>query len=119
MNTSHRGKRAAKILEQELGPLTLGKLIKSIRLSENETQEIFGKRLDISKQQLSDIEKGKPVSVGLAAEYADTLGYSRDQFIKLCLQDTLARSGLAYTVEVARLKPTRKSQSGSLGQQPC
>lgn len=85
------------------GPLTLGKLIYSIRMSEEMTQVAFAKQLNISKQHLCDIEHGrKPVSPKLAAEYALKLGYSEKQFIRLALQDELDRAGLLFAVEIKR-----------------
>jgi transcriptional regulator with XRE-family HTH domain len=79
--------------------LTLGSLIKSIRLGEEMNQETFASLLGISKQYLCDIEKGRRI-VGpkLAAKYAKILGYSENQFIRLCLQDILERDGFHKTV---------------------
>lgn len=108
MSTKIREKRASSILEQKVGPLTFGKLMRSIRLSISETQEVFSRKLKISKQQLSDIENGrKAVSVKSAAKYADILGYSQDQFIKLCLEDLLERNNLKFKIEVLPLKARR------------
>ena len=79
--------------------LTFGNLIKSIRLGQDMTQESFALLLMISKQCLCDIEKGRRcVSPKLAAKYADILGFSRDQFIRLCLQDILERDGFHMLV---------------------
>lgn len=81
--------------------LTLGNLIKSIREGEEMSQESFAKLLGISKQYLCDIEKGRRyISPKLAANYAEILGYSKDQFIRLCLQDILERDGLHMNVTV-------------------
>lgn len=85
------------------GPLTLGKLIWSIRMSDDISQVDFAKKLKISKQHLCDIEHGrKAVSVKLAAEYATKLGYSEKQFVRLALQDELDRAGLMFEVEIRR-----------------
>lgn len=108
MTIKMREKRATTLLENMLGPLTLGKLIRAIRQANHETQDIFSERLYMSKQQLSDIENDrKAVSVKSAAKYADILGYSREQFIKLCLQDTLLRFDLAYSVDVSPIDSAR------------
>ena len=57
------------------GPLTLGQLIWSLRMSDEVTQVEFAKKLNISRQHLCDIERGrKPVSPKLTGQYA----------IKLC-----------------------------------
>lgn len=81
--------------------LTFGSLIKSIRLGEEMTQEEFAHLLGISKQYLCDIEKGRRcVSPKLASKYAKVLGYSEDQFIRLCLQDILERDGIHMVVSI-------------------
>lgn len=81
--------------------LSLGSLLKSIRLGEEKTQESFARLLGISKQCLCDIEKGRRcISPKLAARYARKLGYLEDQFIRLCLQDILERDGFHMTVSI-------------------
>ena len=83
------------------GPLTLPKLLRSIREGEERTQAEFAKALGISKQHLSHIENArKVVSPGRAARWASLLGYSQSQFVRLALQDELHRAGLRYTVTV-------------------
>lgn len=84
--------------------LTFGGLLHSIRLGEELSQVEFAEMLGISKQYLCDIEKGRrSVSPKSAASYAEILGYSETQFIRLCLQDMLDREGfdLIITVEAA------------------
>lgn len=83
------------------GSLTLGKFIWAIRQSEESSQLAFAENLGISKQHLCDIEHGrKGVSPKLAAIYADILGYSKEQFIRLSLQDMVDCEGLRYMIEV-------------------
>ncbi len=103
MNTRNKGQPAKEILMKKLGRLTFGKMLRAIRLGEGETQKEFSAKLDMSKQQLSDIENDrKSVSPQSAAAYADMLGYSVDQFIKLSIQDNLAKYGLYYRVDLMR-----------------
>lgn len=81
--------------------LTLGKLIWSIRQSDDITQVDFAKKLNITKQHLCDIEHDRKfVSPKLAANYAEILGYSKDQFIRLSLQGIIDRDGLDVEVEI-------------------
>ena len=83
------------------GPLTLAKLLLSIREGEEMTQAEFAETLGISKQHLSHIENGrKAVSPERASRWAKVLGYSESQFVRLALQDELHRAGLRYTVTV-------------------
>ncbi|CAM3054678.1 hypothetical protein LEWO105114_13520 [Legionella worsleiensis] len=40
------------------------------------------------------------ISPKKAAEYADLLGYSKKQFVRLCLQDMIDRDHLGLVVEI-------------------
>jgi DNA-binding XRE family transcriptional regulator len=95
-------KQTLKDMEKITGhSLTFGKLIWAIRECEEMSQVKFAKKLGISKQHLCDIEhERKAVSPGLAAKYADKLGYLREQFILLALQGMLDREGLKVVVEI-------------------
>lgn len=83
------------------GKLTLGNLLLSLRQCEHLSQVDFAKQLGISRQNLCDIERHRRfVSPKMAAEYADKLGYSKNQFVRLCLQDLLDRDQLCMTVDI-------------------
>lgn len=85
--------------------LTFGKLIWAIRQADEELQIDFADKLGITKQHLCDIEhERKSISPKLAAKYADILGYSKDQFIRLALQDLVDREGLNVQIEVTSKK---------------
>jgi len=80
-------------------PLTLGALVRAVRLGEGQSQAEFARRLGISKQHLSEVERGrKAVAAERAARWAGLLGYSEKQFVRLALQDAVARAGLRYRV---------------------
>ena len=98
-----RGRSEAMAFLENLsgGPLTLAKLLRSIREEEALTQAELADTLGISKQHLSHIENGrKVVSPERAASWAARLGYAESQFVRLALQDALHRVGLRYTVTV-------------------
>src|SRR3990167_6949668 len=81
--------------------LTLGELLLSIRQCDEMSQVNFAKKLGISRQNLCDIERHRRfVSPKSAAEYAEKLGYSKNQFVRLCLQDLLDRDGLGMLIDV-------------------
>lgn len=83
------------------GPVTIGKLIESIRLGEEVSQAEFAKQLKISRSHLNDIEKGnKGVSPERAARFAKTLGHSRERFVELALQSIVDEAGLKLKVFV-------------------
>jgi transcriptional regulator with XRE-family HTH domain len=88
--------------------LTLGKLIFAIRQSDEISQVDFAEKLKITKQHLCDIEhERKSIGPKLAAKYAKILGYSKEQFIRLALQDLVDREGLNVEVEIT-LKGRKK-----------
>lgn len=100
--TTKETNQALEFLEDLMGEkLTFGLYIKSIRQGEELNQVEFAKLLGISRQALCDIEHGrKSVSPKKAAEYADVLGYSKRQFVRLCLQDILDRDKLGLKVDI-------------------
>jgi DNA-binding XRE family transcriptional regulator len=101
INSKMTNKSLRQIEKLTGGKLTLGKLIWAIRTSDGETQVGFADKLDISKQHLCDLEHDrKSISPKLAASYAKKLGYSKEQFIRLCLQDLVDRAGLKVIIEV-------------------
>lgn len=89
-------------LENLMGEeLTLRSLILAIRQGEELSQVEFAKMLGISRQVLCDIEHGRRIiSPKKAAEYAELLGYSKKQFVRLCLQDIIDRDHLGLIVEI-------------------
>lgn len=93
--------KAKEYLESELGKLTLGKLIWSIRTSEEMTLDDFSSKLKISKSHLCDIEKGRKfLSPERAQSFAKKLKYSPRQFVRLAIQDRLDNVGLKYHVSL-------------------
>jgi DNA-binding XRE family transcriptional regulator len=103
-------KKTLKDMEKITGTkLTLGKLIWAVRQADETPQVIFANILGITKQHLCDIEhERKVISPKLAAKYADILGYSREQFIRLALQDLVDRDGLNVEVEITLIRKRRK-----------
>lgn len=93
--------KTLQYIEKITGKLTLGKLINSIRLCDEMTQIEFAELLNISKSHLCDIEHDrKIISPKLAAQYANTLGYDEEQFVRLAIQAMIDKSGLKYNVEL-------------------
>lgn len=83
------------------GPLTLGRLIETIRITDELTQAGLAKKLGISRSHLNDIEKGnKAVSPGRAVRFARALGYSERQFLTLSLQAILDLAKLKFKVNI-------------------
>jgi transcriptional regulator with XRE-family HTH domain len=90
---------ALAALERRDGPLTFGRMLRALRQCEEESLATFAARLGVTKQHLSDIERGKrAVSVERAATWARTLGYHAGQFVTLALQAQLAAARLPFSV---------------------
>ncbi len=91
---------AMQFLEKRTGgPLTIAKILKSMRDSDEITQKDFAALLGISKQNLCDIEKGrKSVTPSRAAIFAQKLGYSPTVFIRIALQEELDRAGVKLQI---------------------
>jgi len=84
------------------GPLTFGRLIRSIRLGEDESLATFAQKLGVSRQNLSDIEQGtRGVSVKRAAEWAELLGYGPEQFVELAVQAELDAAKIELKVSMS------------------
>lgn len=92
---------AMNFLEKLAGELTLSGLLTAIRQGEEMSQVEFAKLLRVSRQYLCDIEHGRrTVSPKAAAGFAKKLGYSSQQFVRLCLQDLVNRDGLKLKIDV-------------------
>ena len=100
--TIRKKNQAMRFLENLTGgPLSFAELIRSIRLGEEESQASFARRLHISISYLCDIEKGrKTVSIERAARFANILKYSKEQFVRLALQDVINKAKLDMNVYV-------------------
>ncbi len=97
-----RNSDAVQFLENVAGgPLTFGRMLRSIRLGEEMNQTDFAKRLGVSKAHLCDIELGRRgVAPARAWGWGKKLGYSPEQFVELALEANLAKDGLRYKVKL-------------------
>ncbi len=83
------------------GAFTIGELLRALRKSEGQTQEEFAKVLEVSKQHLCDIEKGRmSVTPARAGVFAIRLGQPPAYFIQLTLQEDLKNVGLKVKVKL-------------------
>lgn len=99
---SKKSMAVIKKLEKLAGKkLNFGSLLWAIRQGEELSQSAFAEQLNVSRQYLCDVERGRRfVSVKAAAEFANILGYAPSQFVRICLQDAIDRDGLAFIVEI-------------------
>ena len=99
---TNESKETLTYLESLIGKRpTLGDYLLSIRQGEELSQVAFSQKIGISRQNLCDIEHNRRyISPKMAAEFAEKLGYSKKQFVRLCLQDLLNRDGLTLLIDV-------------------
>jgi transcriptional regulator with XRE-family HTH domain len=95
-------KAAIQLLDKLTGgPLTFGRMLQAIRLGEEQSLDMFARLLEVSRTNLSNIEHGRRgVSVERAARWAELLGYSQPQFVRLALQAQLHQAGLKLYAQV-------------------
>lgn len=83
--------------------MTFGSLIRSLRMSDGIRQVELAKKINVSKQFLSDVENNrKEVGISFAKKIADALGYPLEPLIELLIRDQLRRQQLNYTVELKK-----------------
>ena len=88
-------------LENIYGQLAFGDALRAYRETEGKTQVDFAKELDISVQNLCDIEKGRCVpSPCRVAKIAKSLKLPEKALIEFALRDSLQSDGLNYSVEL-------------------
>jgi len=91
-------KKLEKIAGQKL---TLNGLLAAIREGDDLSQVVFAEKLGVSRQFICDIEHDRrSLSPKMAREFAQRLGYSESQFVRLCLQDLIQSHGLNYEVQL-------------------
>jgi len=100
--TTKKKSKAMRFMEKVIGgPLTIAKLLTAIREGEGQSQAAFARKLGISRSNLCDIEKGRRfISEETAEHFAKILKESKEQFIRIAIQDRLHRAGLRYKVDI-------------------
>lgn len=88
-------KSAMPFLEKLVGDVSFGDYIHALRLGRELTQVEMATLLEISKQELCDIEKNrKIVSIERAILFAKKLKHSEKYFIRCVIDDHLKRAGV-------------------------
>lgn len=97
-------KSLAKILKNDLGPMSFGGFLKAARTMKDLTQKEMADLIKISKANLCDIEKGRQyVSIEQAAKIAKVCGLSDILAVECAIQDSLRRAGLKMKVEIKKI----------------
>lgn len=93
---------AIRTMEKMIGGrLTFGRMIESLRKSDEVSQVELAARMKMSKAHLCDIEKGRRmVTIARAVQFAKALGYSEQVFVAKALEDQIHEAGLKLKVSV-------------------
>ena len=98
---SIKRKYGIRDLEKKYGKLTVGRFLRSWRLSEGLSQKDFSKKIRLSPANLCDLEKErKGVSLEKAYEIAKLIGYPPAVLVRMALQEQIEQAGLKYEVEI-------------------
>jgi len=107
-------KDLARLLEDDLGPLTFGRFLRGARTTRDMTQVELARLLGLSRSTLCDIEKGRQVvSAELAAKIARKCGLSEVLAVEVVLTDQLRRAKLDMRVSVQSAEPRARSSARS------
>lgn len=104
MTTKNDTMDALKATQDIWEKMSLGGLIRSIRISDEISQVALAKKIGVSKQFLSDVEHNrKEVGISFAKKVSKALGYSIEPFIELLIRDQLRRQKLKYVVVLKKV----------------
>ena len=85
------------------GSSSFGRILEAVRAAEGLTQDEFGDKLGLTRGRVCDYEKGRRmVTPKMAAAIAKQFGYDPARFIAFAIEESLAKDGLNYTVQIAR-----------------
>ncbi len=80
---------------------SFGEFVKDIRECDEISQIELSRRMGVSRQFISAIEKNKAkVSLEMAISIADALGYPYEAFVEVYLNDLLKKSGIKKVVHL-------------------
>lgn len=96
-------KYGLKDLEKDFGKLTFGELLLSHRLGEEMSQVEMAEILELSKQALCDLEKGRKIPAPeRAKKIALKLGMKPETFVRIAIQDKLNEIDLQFFVTLEK-----------------
>ena len=100
------GKRflaAGKALDDLDSEITLGRLMRSLRLCEDINVTEMAEKLGVNKQFLSAVENDrKQVGIAFIAAFAQILDTPSEPLIEIYFRDTLRKHGLNLQVKVSK-----------------
>lgn len=81
------------------GPPSFGRMLCSLRTSDEISQTELAKKAKISKGLVCDIEKGRrEATIELATKFARIMGYPPESFISILLEEQIRKANLNFKV---------------------
>lgn len=101
MNTKRRNAyEATKYIVDEM---TFGRLIRALRECDDITQVALAKKIGVSSQFLSDVERDrKDVGIAFAKKVSRALGYPVEIFLEVLLRDQLRKQNINLKVTLQK-----------------
>jgi transcriptional regulator with XRE-family HTH domain len=88
-------------LRKKFGRISFGTFLLAWRTADEISQAAFAKRIGLSAANLCDLEQGRRIpSPTRAKKIAKKLGLPEKGLIAMAIEDTLAKEGLKYSVEL-------------------
>ena len=102
MTTKVKKSDAMKFLDEVIGHRqSFGSMLRALRLADGQTLQEYATRLGLTRQQLSDIERGvRIVSEEKASKFAKKLKHSEKSFVRQVIEDRLTKQDLKFIVEL-------------------
>ncbi len=92
---------AARELLKDVMTSSFGEFVRDIRECDEISQTELAKRMHVSRQFMSAIEKDKAnISLEMAIKIARALGYPYEAFVEVFLNDMLRKSGIKKIVHL-------------------
>ncbi len=99
--TTKKNIDAIGLVRQRLKNRTFSEVLKNIREADEITQEEIGRKINVSKQYISDLENGRRnPSIALAKQLAMALGYPDFFFVEHIFNDELRRAGIKASIDL-------------------
>ena len=100
---NYQSRQTQEYLEKKFGALTFGNSLEAYRLGEEKTRKDFAKKLGVTAQSLSDLEKGRRLpSIERAVKIAKKLNEPIESWVSLAISDMVHAAHLDFTIEVKK-----------------
>jgi antitoxin HigA-1 len=100
---------ATKFIESLIGPMTVARMIRAYRTTNDMTQAQLAKKLKVTVSYISDLENDrKDISLKQAKEIATKLGDPPALYVRIWLEQKIREVGLEFD-EIMNVRPVASS----------